>query len=307
LAKMDETGFQVVTGAFGFAGKYIAGLLLERGERVRTLTGHPDRPSPFGERVEVVPFDFDKPDALRDSLRGASVVYNTYWVRFNRGEVTFERAVARTRILIRAALEAGVERFVHISITNPSESSPFGYFRGKAEVERALAESGLSYAILRPAVLFGKEGVLINNIAWMVRRLPVFGVFGAGDYRMRPTYVGDLAQLAVEMGERRDNLTLDAVGPETFTFKELIRLIRERVGSRCLIIHVPPRMALAATTIIGWLMRDVVITAEEVGGLMSNLLAPEGPPSCATRLSEWLKEHGAEVGREYVSDLKRHF
>jgi len=296
----------VVTGAFGYSGRHIASLLLKRGQRVRTLTGHPDRPIPFGNRVEAMPFHFDDPDALAASLRGAAVVYNTYWVRFSRGRSTFDRAAANTRTLLRAAREAGVGRFVHLSITNPSEDSPLPYFRGKAVVERMLIESGLSYIILRPTVLFGTGDVLINNIAWLLRRLPMLGVFGAGDYRLQPVYVGDLAALAVEAAEQAENLVMDAAGPETYGFEELVRLIRARIGSRAAIVHLPAGAAWAAGRAIGWLVGDVVITRDEIAGLMANLLVSHEPPRCPTRFSRWLQEYGDELGTEYASELKRH-
>lgn len=304
---MPQPELHIVTGAFGYTGRYIARLLLEKGKRVRTLTGHPNRPNPFAGRIEVFPFNFDSQQALTESLRGASVLYNTYWIRFARGSVTFDEAVANTEELIRAAVQAGVRRFVHISITNPSENSPLPYFRGKAAIERTLTESGLSYAILRPTVLFGGDDVLINNIAWMLRRLPFFAVFGAGDYRIQPVHVGDVAALAVELGGKQENVVLDAVGPETYTFEELARLTGRHVGSRSRIVHVPPRLALTAGQLLGWLMRDVAITRDEMGGLMGNLLVSRNPPTCPTRLSEWLKEHGSELGLQYASELRRHY
>src|SRR5512133_2877460 len=134
-------GIQAVTGAFGYSGRAIAALLLERGAQVRTLTGHPDRPDPFGGRVEVAPLAFGDPAALRHALRGVEVLYNTYWVRFEHGKATFGRAVANSRALFRAAAEVGVSRVVHVSITNPSLESRLPYFSGKAEAQRAPPET----------------------------------------------------------------------------------------------------------------------------------------------------------------------
>ena len=178
----------VVTGAFGYTGRYITARLLACGKRVRTLTGHPARPNPFGGAVEVAPLDFGNPGQLTRSLRGAETLYNTYWIRFPHGAATYEKAVENSRVLFRAAREAGVRRLVHISITQASQDSPFAYFRGKGLVEEALRESGLSHAILRPTVVFGPEGILINNIAWLLRRFSVFVVFGSGRYRLFPNY-----------------------------------------------------------------------------------------------------------------------
>ncbi|NOZ06324.1 MAG: NAD(P)H-binding protein, partial [Chloroflexi bacterium] len=245
---MEPTGdakLDVVTGAFGYTGKYIARRLLAQGRRVKTLTGHPDRPNPFGQdRVEAVPFNFDKPDELRESLRGVSTLYNTYWVRFSHGPVTFERAVQNTKTLIEAASAAGVGRFIHVSITNPSLDSSLPYFSGKAQLEQALAESGLSYAIVRPTVIFGIEDILVNNMAWLLRHFPIFASPGRGDYRLQPIYVEDMARLVVDVAQREENVTLDAVGPDIFTFDEMVRLIAEKVGSKARIVHVSPSVAL---------------------------------------------------------------
>jgi len=297
----------VVTGAFGYTGKYITRRLLALGKAVKTLTGHPHRPNPFGDRVSVAPFHFDRPDELTRSLQGVTTLYNTYWVRFSRGGVTFDQAVANTNILIRAAEAAGVQRIVHISITNPSADSPLPYFRGKALLEQAVMSSRLSYAIIRPTVIFGPEDILINNIAWLLRRFPLFAVLGAGDYRLQPIFVEDVAEIVVQAGQQTEKLIMDAVGPEVFTFDELVRLIASRVHSRAMILHLPPDLALVLSRLIGFLVGDVVLTDDEVKGLMANLLISAGPPTGHTRLSDWLSQNADRVGARYASELNRHY
>jgi uncharacterized protein YbjT (DUF2867 family) len=295
-----------VTGAFGFTGRYIAQRLINAGKRVRALIGR-NRPNPFGDRIEVARLQFDDFQALVDSLKGVDVLYNTYWVRFNYGETTFERAVQNSQMLIRAAEEAGVRRLVHISITNPSEDSPLPYFRGKALVERAIRNSSLSYGIIRPTVLFGEGDILLNNIAYFLRRFPIFIVPGKGDYRLQPVYVDDVAALAVEAGERIDNFALDAVGPEVFTFAELVRLIKDAVGSKAKIVHAPPSLTMLCIGVLNYFVNDIVLTREELEGLMANLLVSDQPPTCPTRFSEWLRENAEQMGLHYASELKSHF
>lgn len=297
----------VVTGAFGYTGKYITRRLLSMGRRVKTLTGHPDRPNPFGEQVSVAPFNFEEPAALVESLRGAATLYNTYWVRFSHGQVTFEQAIENTKTLITAAEAAGVRRMVHVSIANPSEDSPLPYYKGKALLEKALIQSKLSYAIIRPTVIFGDEDILINNIAWLLRRFPVFAVLGAGDYKIQPIFVEDMAELATNAGGQTENVIVDAAGPEVYTFDVLVRLIAKTVRSRARIIHMRPDLALFLSRLIGYLVGDVVLTREEVDGLMSNLLVSSGPPTGRTRLSEWLRQHVDTVGARYASEVKKHY
>jgi NADH dehydrogenase len=295
-----------VTGAFGYSGLHIAKLLLEQGARVCSLTGHPNRPDPFGGRVEVRRFQFDEPARMREALSDVKVLYNTYWVRFDHGASTFSRAVENSRRLIQAAAEAGVERVVHVSITNASSESPLPYFKGKAQVEQALTGSGLSYAVLRPAVFFGGRDVLINNIAWLLRRLPLFGI-AAGHYGIQPIHVEDMARLAVDQGAGRTNVTLDAVGPEAFGFGELVQLVRRVVGSRALVTTVPRWLLLFASRVLRPVVGDVVLTPDEVEGLRSNLLVSSGPVTGTTRFTEWLATHAHELGVEWASELQRHF
>jgi len=297
----------VITGALSYTGKYAMRLLVNRGYKIRTLTNHPKRENPFGGRVEAFPYYFGEPDKLKETLRGATTLINTYWVRFPHGGATFEQAVENTRTLISAAKSAGVKRIVHVSIANPSPDSALGYYRGKAQLEQVVIESGMSYAILRPTVIFGLEDILINNIAWFVRHFPVFAIPGDGRYRIRPIFVEDMARLLADAVEPGPNKVMDAVGLETYTFEELVRQIARQLGRRVRLAHLPTGVAYLATRLAGWFVGDVVLTWEEYKGLMGDLLAPEGPASGETRLSEWLAANRERVGRRYASEVARHY
>jgi len=299
--------FEVVTGAFSYTGKYITQRLLDAGKTVRTITGHPNNPNPFGKQVEIAALDFHDTAELVQSLRGASVLYNSYWVRFSHGRVTFDEGVSNSRILIQAAKEAGVRRIVHLSIANPSLDSHLPYYSGKARVEKAIIESGLSYAILRPTVIFGAEDILINNIAWFVRHMPFFAVPGSGQYQLQPIFVEDIAELAVNAGQHESNLAIDAVGPEVFSFDDLIRLIAVAVHSKTRLVHVRPGVALSILRLVEPFVGDVVLTREEIDGLMANLLVSKEPPTGQTRFSEWLAQNQSILGVKYASELKRHY
>jgi len=296
-----------VTGAFTYSGKYITRRLLARGEEVITLTNHPNRPDPFEGRVKKFPLDFSKPGELAANLRGADVLINTYWVRFDKGNNTQPRAVENTRMLINAAADAGVKRIVHISITNPSAESHLPYFWGKAANEKAVIDSGLSFGILRPTVLFGKEDILINNIAWLLRRFPFFGIPGDGSYKLSPVYVDDVAALVEEAAYRKDSFVWDTVGPDEFTFKEIVELIGKTIGVHKPLIPFPPRLALLTAQFLSVFVRDVMLTPEEMDGLMASLLISREPPRCKTNLGEWLEANKNTVGMNYASELSRHF
>jgi NADH dehydrogenase len=304
---MGNAESHVITGAFGYTGMCIARRLLAKGHAVRTLTGHTNRPDPFAGRVGVSPLAFDKPNELVESLRGASVLYNTYWIRFARGDVTFQTAISNTGILLRACEEAGIRRFVHISICNPSDESPLPYYRGKATVERMIHSSRLSHAILRPTVIFGAGDILINNIAWFLRRFPIFAMPASRRSKLQPVCVDDLADLAVEAGAQTENTILDAVGPETYSLEELVRLIHAKIGSRARIVNLPTGIVRGLLGLVGLFVRDVVLTEDELAGLMSNVLVSHSAPTAHTRFSAWLEQNAGSLGIRYASELERHF
>lgn len=297
----------VVTGAFGYTGRFITERLLAAGHQVRTLTGHPGRPNPFGKGLEVWPYHFDDVGAMAAAMEGASTFFNTYWVRFPRGGVGFEEAVENSQALFEAAAKAGVERIVHVSITHPSVDSPFGYFRGKALVEEALADTGVPHAVVRPTVVFGRGDVLINNIAWLLRRFPVFPIAGDGAYQVRPVHVADVARLCIDAAGASEEVVVDAVGPETFTFAELVRSIAGAVGARPRFVNVPAGVIPPLSRLLGIAVRDVLLTPEELGGLMAGLVTTDGSPTGHVALTEWLAAYGSTLGTRYASELQRHF
>jgi nucleoside-diphosphate-sugar epimerase len=306
LLTSRDNGLDVVTGAFSYSGGAIARALMEGGRQVRTLTGHPP-PAGGGSPIDVRPLDFDDLLGLVESLRGATTLYNTYWVRFARNRIDHDVAVSNSRTLFQAAKRAGISRIVHVSITNPSIESPLPYFRGKALVERALAESGLSYAVLRPAILFGGDGVLLNNIAWLLRRLPIFAVGGQGEYRIRGVHIDDLARLALAKGaEQHDSIT-DAVGPDRPTFLELVLRIREAVGSRSPVVRVPGPVIPPLSHLLGLAVRDVLLTRDEYTAMANGLADTDGPATGDTSVMAWLTEHGSSLGMRYANEIGRHF
>jgi uncharacterized protein YbjT (DUF2867 family) len=293
----------VVTGAFSYTGSFIAQRLLADGVRVRTLTRRDDPASPLRGKVETAPLQFADRAALVESLRGARCLYNTYWVRFERGGTTFDRAVRNSALLFEAAADAGVERIVHLSVTNPSEDSPLPYFRGKAQVERALAAAGPAYAIVRPTLVFGSRDILVNNIAWILHRFPVFVVPGDGSGRVQPVSAADVAEIALTTAAG----TVDAAGPEEYTFDELVRAVGAAIGCRRRLVHAPPRVALALGAVVGAARRDVILTRDELDGLQASLLVSSEPPRGRDSFREWLQRDGASLGRAYVSELARNF
>ena len=296
----------VVTGAFSYSGRLVAAELLERGRGVRTLTNHPSPGDPLASRIPAQPLDFEGTDALVAALSGADTLYNTYWVRAPRVGVSHTIAVDNTKRLIDAARRAGIRRIVHTSIANPT-ASQLSYYRGKAELEDAVRASGLSYAIVRPTLLFGEGDVLINNIAWLLRHLPVFGIPGDGLYRLQPMHVRDHAALLVEAGLQSSDQILDSAGPDIFTFEQLVHLLRQAMGLRTLVLRMPPALAMVGANVAGRLTGDMLLTRDELDDLMHDILVSHEPPRGRTRLRDWLRTNVRTVGRVYASEIERHY
>jgi NADH dehydrogenase len=297
----------VVTGAFGYIGKSIARKLLEAGVDVRTVTTHLRRADPFDGAVRASPYDFDHPARLTDHLRGATTLYNTYWIRFEQRGVTFAQAVRNTSILFECARSAGVEKVVHISVTRASEGSLLPYYAGKARQESALKDSGLPYSILRPTLVFGDGDILVNNIAWLMRHFPVFPIFGSGAYRLQPVFVEDLAALAIQASRDPTSATTDVIGPEEFTFRKFLEVISTQVRPQMPLIHFPPWAGIAAGRLIGVAVRDVILTADELRGLMDEMLTSNQTPNGSKLFSDWVVLRRETLGRRYASELARHF
>jgi uncharacterized protein YbjT (DUF2867 family) len=303
---MRRTYMHVVTGAFSYTGSYVAQELLARGVEVKTLSRAPAPEHPLSPRVAFGRLHFDEP-ALAEDLRGAATLYITYWMRFAARGVSWETAIGNTRTLLSAARAAQVRRVVYFSVSNASENSRYSYFRAKAAAEEAVRESGLSYAILRPTLIVGRDDVLLNNIAWGLRKLPLFLVPGDGRYRVQPIAVEDLATLAVDAGNGEADLTRDAAGPEAVPFGELVRSIATNVGARSRIIGAPVRLSLLVAGGVGRLLGDVVVTREELAALMDELLVSREPPAGTSGFHDWLAANGNVLGRAFVAELRRNW
>jgi uncharacterized protein YbjT (DUF2867 family) len=302
-----EPGFDVVTGAFSYTGRFIALRLLDSGRRIRTLTNHPKRAGAEDIPVDVAPLQFADRAALVESLRGADVLYNTYWVRFPHGPTTFETAVDNTRTLVAAAVEAGVRKVVHVSVSNPSPDSPLPYYAGKARTEAIVQESGLPWAVVRPTLVFGVGDVLINNIAWLLRRMPFFVIPGLGDYRVQPVAAEDVAEIATWAAAQAGNVTVDAAGPDILPYTELVDGVGIAIGRRPWLIHLPPAFTVMAGNVIGAYLRDTILTREEVQGLMDGLLVSKEPARGKRHIDDWLLANSTRLGARYSSELDRHF
>lgn len=296
-----------VTGAFGFTGRALATRLLDTGHGVVTLSRRSGAGDPLEARITVRPFDTARPAELVATLAGVDVLFNTYWLRFPRGGSTFEGAVERSAVLLAAAREAGVRRVVHVSVVNAFPDAATPYVRAKAALEEVVRSSGLEWAIVRPTLTYGSGDILINNLAWALRRLPVYGMPGRGAYTVQPVHVDDVARICVEAAAGEAGRVLDAAGPETLTYRELVERVRAAIGSRSIVLPMPSLVVLAAARVLGLLVRDVVLTNDEIRELTSSLLTSSQPPLGVIRISDWLPANATALGRRWSSELDRNY
>jgi uncharacterized protein YbjT (DUF2867 family) len=304
---VNERGRVAVTGSFGFTGRALTERLLAAGEEVVTLSRRSGAGDPLADRISVRPFDSTDPDALVASLAGVETLFNTYWLRFPRGSSTFEGAVGRSAALLAAAREAGVRRVVHVSVVNASQDAETTYVRAKAALEAIVRSSGLEWVIVRPTLTYGPNDILINNLAWALRRLPIYGLPGLGRYTVQPVHVDDVARICVEAASGPAGRVLDAAGPETMAYRELVGRVRAAVGSRTLVVPMPGVAVLAAARLLGVIVHDVVLTRDEIRELTSSLLTSHEPARGEIRISDWLPANAAQLGRHWSSELERNY
>lgn len=297
----------IVTGSFGFIGKYITRHLLSLGRQVRTITTHPDKSNPFGKQVQAFPFDFEEPTKLLRTLQGVDILYNTYWIRFPYGNQTFKKALSNTRTLFKCAKDAGVSKIVQISVTHASPLSNLPYYRGKGLQEEVLTDLDIPHAIVRPTLVFGKEDILVNNIAWLIRKFPFFPVFGNGEYRIQPIFVEDLAHIAISLADASSGSVVDAIGPEIFSFKDFLQLIIGTLSRPIRLIHLPASIGIFLGKFIGMIVGDNILTRNELKGLMQEFLISADTPNGETRFSDWLATNKDTIGCFYSSELERHY
>jgi NADH dehydrogenase len=295
-----------VTGAFSFTGRAIAAQLLSEGREVVTLVRRP-APADADPRIRTAPIAFDDPSALTAALRGVDTLYSTYWIRFERGGLTFDEVVRRSQALLTAAGHAGVRRYVHVSVVNASSSAPTRYFVAKARLDDLVRASGLSHAIVRPTLTFGPGDILVNNLSWVLRRFPAFPIPGNGEYRLQPVHVEDVARIAIDAGRQTGDLEVDAAGPDILTFNRFVHLLADAVGSGTWLFHAPRLVSYAGARALGLLVRDVMLTRDEITELTASLLVSGAPPRGRIGLGAWAAAHADELGRTYHSELDRHF
>lgn len=231
MAASNGAGLAVVFGGSGFVGRHVVRALARRGWRVRAAERRPDLAGflqPMGVVGQVMPVQANLryPDSVRSAVQGADLVVNCVAIGFKSGRQTFEAVnVEGARAVAKAAREAGVGRFVHISALGADKGSNSTYARSKAAGAQAVLEEFPDAVILKPSIIFGPEDQFFNRFAAMARVAPLMPSIGGAKTKFQPVYVGDVADAVMAAGvdgRATPGAVYELGGPEVSTFRQLL-------------------------------------------------------------------------------------
>ena len=236
--RLDDRGLATVFGGSGFVGRYAVAALAKQGWRVRAAVRRPDlagflQTAGFVGQVAPVQANVRYPLSVERAVGGAKVVVNCVGVLTSGGKQTFQAIhVDAPRAMAKAAREAGVRHFVHISAIGADRKSASRYARSKAEGEAAVREEFPGAVIIRPSIVFGAEDEFFNRFAAMARISPLLPLIGGGRTRFQPVFVGDLATAvaACAAGDAKPDTIYEAGGPEVLSFRQLLDLTQQWAG-----------------------------------------------------------------------------
>ena len=236
--RLDDRGLATVFGGSGFVGRYAVAALAKQGWRVRAAVRRPDlagflQPAGLVGQVAPVQANVRYPNSVERAVSGAKVVVNAVGVLTSGGKQTFKAIhVDAPRAMAKAAREAGVRHFVHISAIGADPKSASRYARSKAEGEAAVREEFPGAVIIRPSIVFGAEDEFFNRFAAMARISPLLPLIGGGRTRFQPVFVGDLATAiaACAAGDAKPDTIYEAGGPEVLSFRQLLDLTQQWAG-----------------------------------------------------------------------------
>ena len=294
----------VITGAFSYTGAAVSQELLRRGYSIHSLTNR--QPLQKDNAISSAPLRFER-DYLKGELGGANTFVNTYWVRLPYAGQSFASAVKNSKMLIDAAVSAGVKRIIQVSVSNAEDGKNLGYYAGKAEVDAYVRQCGIPFTIVRPTFIVGQADVLTNNIAWLLRRFPIFLIPGNTSHRLQPILLDDAAHIIADAVEYQGNQEVDAAGPDIMSFAEYVELVANGCNLKRPMIRVPEGLSLGFLQAIQPLLQDIILTREELLGLKQELLISHKPPLGKDSVAKWLQVHGDKLGHQYTNDIYRHF
>jgi NADH dehydrogenase len=240
-------GLVTIFGGAGFVGRHTVRALAKNGWQVRAASRRPDLAGhlqPMGDvgQIQPVQANLRYPQSLRQAVAGADAVVNVVGILAGSGRQTFKAVHwAGARAVAKAAREAGVKRFVHVSAIGADPKSRARYARTKGLGEAAVLEEFPGAIILRPSIVFGPEDAFFNRFAAMARISPVLPLIGGGRTKFQPVYVGDLAAAiaAAVDGAGQPATVYEIGGPEVLSFRELLDRTQSYAGRKRSYLSMP--------------------------------------------------------------------
>jgi uncharacterized protein YbjT (DUF2867 family) len=221
----------LITGATGYIGRHLAARLAANGERPRCLVRNKRRAASIlpADKVELVEGDTTRPETLPAAVQGVDAIVHTAFITADRkqsvGNHYNETNVRGTANLVQAAKDAGVQRIIEVSGLGTKPDKPGSYMQGRYLAEKMVKESGLSWTIIQPSVLFGKDAPFIKGLTDLIRSAPVVPLIGGGSILFQPIYVEDVVTVIVKVLEDPSGTadkTYTIGGPEYHSFTQII-------------------------------------------------------------------------------------
>jgi len=235
---------QIVTvfGGTGFLGRRIVRHLHDKGFSVRVASRRPNPSSGDNPQLRSIAADIHEGPSITSAVAGAIGVVNAVSLYVERGKDTFRAVhVAAAERLANESRQAGVEYLVQISGigADPNSSSP--YIRARGQGEQAVSAAFAGATVIRPAVMFGPDDAFLNTLIKLLRRLPVYPMFGRGKTRLQPADVEDVAEAVARVMQRTETgpLTVECGGPRVYSYEELLRTVARAASVRPILVPVP--------------------------------------------------------------------
>ncbi len=268
----------LVAGATGYLGRRLIPRLLAAGRSVKALVrgGRARADSaPHLAQVEIVDGELSDAGSLARAAVGIGTVIHLVGIIREQGKSTFEAVhVEGTRALVAAARAAGVRRFLYVSALGTRPDAPTAYWRSKAAAEEIVRGSGLEWMVLRPALVFARDGEFFQALHQLTL-LPIVPVLGPGTSLMAPIRADDLADIEAAALDSHGawNSVHEVSGPEALTFNELLRRAARARGHGALLVHVPLALARPLVALIAKVLPAPPITPDQLAMLSEDSVA----------------------------------
>ncbi|MBR1159498.1 complex I NDUFA9 subunit family protein [Bradyrhizobium elkanii] len=259
-----------VFGGTGFLGRRIVQHLRDHEFSVRIASRHPDRGcsqfGPHDSQLLFVEADIHDERSVANALAGAYAAVNAVSLYVEHGRETLHSVHVESAQRVAAqAHRAGVKRLVHLSGIGADAASRSRYIRARGEGELVVRATFAGAHIIRPAVMFGPDDAFLTTILNLLRRLPIYPMFGRGSMKLQPAYVEDVAEATVRIIQRAETqpTIFECGGPRVYSYEELVGIVAHQAGLAPILVPIP----LAVWHALAWaseILPDPILTRNQV-------------------------------------------